>query len=287
MSLLSPQIQAFLAITDAKTVHGAADTLNLTQTAVTQRIRTLEGQLGTSLFVRTRRGMMLTEEGEALLRYCRANKALEDEALSVIKGAAIEAPIRITITGATSIMGSRIIPQCLPVMKQFPNLLLHFDITDSNRGIENLRTGKSQFTIIQQEQITREMQHKILNPEKYVLVCSSQWKNRPLKQIIQKEKIIDFDPADQMTYAYLKQYNLYEHAQHERHFVNRTESMAMMITQGLGYGVLTKEVTEPYIKNQKLIILNQGKIHQNSQALVWFSRPQAPKYFTDIIDAIS
>ena len=68
MSLLSPQLQAFLKVAEQKTVHGAADKLFLTQTAVTQRIRTLETSLGTTLFIRTRRGMALTSEGGALLR---------------------------------------------------------------------------------------------------------------------------------------------------------------------------------------------------------------------------
>ncbi len=72
MSLLSPQLEAFVAITRYRTVHAAAVDLHITQTAVTQRIRTLETRLRTTLFTRTRRGMLLTPEGEALLRYCHA-----------------------------------------------------------------------------------------------------------------------------------------------------------------------------------------------------------------------
>ena len=41
MSLLSPQLQAFLAVAEHKTVHGAAGDLYITQTAVTQRILSL------------------------------------------------------------------------------------------------------------------------------------------------------------------------------------------------------------------------------------------------------
>lgn len=53
MSLLSPQLKAFMAIIDAKTVHAAASILNITQTAVTQRLRNLEAQLKTTLFIRS------------------------------------------------------------------------------------------------------------------------------------------------------------------------------------------------------------------------------------------
>ena len=53
MSLLSPQLQAFLAVANCKTVHGAAANIHLTQTAVTQRIRSLERLLKTTLFLST------------------------------------------------------------------------------------------------------------------------------------------------------------------------------------------------------------------------------------------
>ena len=61
MSLLSPPLEAFVAIVRSKTVISAAKDLGLTQTGVTQRIRVLETQLRTTLFIRSRSGMRLTE----------------------------------------------------------------------------------------------------------------------------------------------------------------------------------------------------------------------------------
>ena len=63
MSLLSQNLQAFAAIVKQGTVMGAAKELRLTQTGVTQRIRSLEQQLATTLFIRSRKGMKLTSEG--------------------------------------------------------------------------------------------------------------------------------------------------------------------------------------------------------------------------------
>ena len=63
MTLLSPNLIAFAAIVRQGTVHGAAQDLKITQTGVTQRIRVIERELGTTLFLRSRRGMTLTQEG--------------------------------------------------------------------------------------------------------------------------------------------------------------------------------------------------------------------------------
>lgn len=287
MSLLSPQLEAFMAVAKQKTVHGAAGVLHITQTAVTQRIHALEAKLSSTLFTRTRRGMMLTPEGEALLRYCHAATELEGEALAKIKGAAIETTLQVCITGPTSIMRSRIIPQCLPVFKKFPNLLAYFDINDMEDRVKTLRSGQSQFAIIRQEDVAPEMEYKILHPEHYVLVCTSAWQQRKLRDILRNERIIDYDPSDQMSFNYLKQFNLFEFARHERHFVNRTESLALMLFAGLGYGTLTTEFAKPYIEKNELIVLNSGKIYKNILALAWYARPEPPKYFTALIEAMS
>jgi DNA-binding transcriptional LysR family regulator len=287
MSLLSPQLDAFVAVARLKTVHGAATELHITQTGVTQRIRTLEGRLGTTLFIRTRRGMMLTPEGEALLRYCYASQELEGQALAIIQGAAKETTIRFCITGPTSIMHSRVITHCIPIMRDFPNLLFQFDINDQETRIRSLRSGESQLAVIQHEDVAPEMEYKILQPEHYVLVCTRAWKKRTLKDIISNERIIDYDPFDQMTLNYLRHFNLYDLAQHERHFVNRTDMLAMMLCEGLGYGVLALEFSQPYIEKNELIVLNDAKIYENRMALAWYDRPEPPDYFSAIIKTIS
>lgn len=286
MSLLSPQLQAFLAIVKHKTVHAAATSIHLTQTAVTQRIRTLEMRIGATLFIRTRRGMILSPDGEVLLRYCYTVQGLEGEALAQIKGAGITSDIQMCITGPTSIMRSRIIPQCILVMKQFPHLLMHYDINDVENRIKSLRSGETQFAVIKPEDVAPEMSSKLLQPERYVLVCSSAWKKRKTRDIIKTERIVDYNPVDQMTYHYLKHFGLFDLARHDRHFVNRTDALAMLLTAKCGYGVLTIEFSKPYIESNQLMVMNSGKIYENNIALAWYERHEPPKYFTAIIDAI-
>ena len=287
MSLLSSQLEAFQKIAELKTVHGAAVELHVTQTAVTQRIRALESRLGSTLFRRTRRGMLLTESGEALLRYCHAAMDLEKETLAMINGAGVEMEVRISITGPNSIMRSRIIPQCFPVMQQFPNLLMSFDVADTGGRDQMLRSGQCQFAIIPPENVAKEMQTKVLKPEKYVLVCGKQRQERSIADIIKHERELEFNAQDYISFNYLKKYNLFKIAKPERHFVNRTESLAMMLIQGFGYSTLTTEFAEPYVERDQLIILNQGKTYLNNLVLAWYQRSEPPRYFSKLIESIS
>ena len=61
--------RTFLEIVRARSFVRAAEQLNLSQTAVSARVRALEEQLGRPLFVRNKNGASLTPAGEQFLRY--------------------------------------------------------------------------------------------------------------------------------------------------------------------------------------------------------------------------
>ncbi|MCF6766257.1 LysR family transcriptional regulator [Thiotrichales bacterium 19S3-7] len=290
MSLLSPSLEAFIAIAKYHTVHQAADSLHLTQTAVTQRIRTLEEKLSISLFIRSRKGMQLTEEGKALLRYCQATKMLEKDCMDQIFGTNDKSIIRVKITAPSSIMNSRVIPNTSAILKRFPNLRVTFDTEDSNIRNSLLSKGEVDFAVLHQEQVTREMQKKVLKAETYYLIGSKNLSNQPIEEIVQSNTIIDFDETDQATFSYLKQFNLFNDCQKERYFINNIESLIVLLRAGIGYTVLThdslNQIKDDDFKRH-LCILNGGKTYQQAIALCWYLRPNMPKYFRAIIDSIN
>ncbi|MGH6972240.1 MAG: LysR family transcriptional regulator, partial [Caulobacteraceae bacterium] len=61
--------KTFLEVVASGSFVMAAEGLNLTQTAISARIRTLEEQVGRRLFVRNRAGARLTPAGERFLPY--------------------------------------------------------------------------------------------------------------------------------------------------------------------------------------------------------------------------
>jgi DNA-binding transcriptional LysR family regulator len=73
--MLLAQVEAFVEVARLRSVSRAAEALHVTQPALTARIQGLERALATTLFVRTARGMRLTEAGEAFLPFAR--RALE------------------------------------------------------------------------------------------------------------------------------------------------------------------------------------------------------------------
>ena len=75
--MLDPKLDTLLLVGEKRNFTRAAQALSLTQPAVSHHISQLEQELGVRLFVRGNGDLMLTPEGETVLRYVRRMKALE------------------------------------------------------------------------------------------------------------------------------------------------------------------------------------------------------------------
>ena len=79
--MLIAQVEAFVETARQGNLSRAAEGLHVTQPALTARLQALEAELGSALFVRSRRGMQLTDAGRAFLPYAgRALLALDEGA---------------------------------------------------------------------------------------------------------------------------------------------------------------------------------------------------------------
>ena len=99
-------LQCFLAVAQQGNLRRAAQALAITQPAVTKTLNELEEMLGTTLFVRGRKGATLTPEAEVFLRHAHASVDALAQAVDSVAGGPGEAPLRIGIlpTAAPSFM---------------------------------------------------------------------------------------------------------------------------------------------------------------------------------------
>ena len=67
MDLDLRKLRYFVAVAEASGFRRAAEVLRVAQPALTRQIRSLEGDLNTQLFTRSRRGVELTDAGRQLM----------------------------------------------------------------------------------------------------------------------------------------------------------------------------------------------------------------------------
>src|SRR6185503_3458600 len=104
------QVEGFLEVSRRGNLSRAAEALFITQPALTARLRTLESEIGSPLFRRGRRGMVLTDAGRAFLPYAeRAIRALQDGA-SAIERLPLTDEL---VLGAAPAISTYVLPQLL------------------------------------------------------------------------------------------------------------------------------------------------------------------------------
>jgi DNA-binding transcriptional LysR family regulator len=69
MAFTLRQLQYFISVAEEGTVSGAAQSLSISQSAVTDAIKDLESDLGVTLFERHRRGLTITHKGHQFYRH--------------------------------------------------------------------------------------------------------------------------------------------------------------------------------------------------------------------------
>src|SRR5665213_3247660 len=75
MNFTLSQVRYFVAVAESGSISGAARQLSVSQSAVTEAVKELEGDLGALLLERSGRGVTLTHRGQVFLRH--ANRILE------------------------------------------------------------------------------------------------------------------------------------------------------------------------------------------------------------------
>ncbi|MCK5200360.1 MAG: LysR family transcriptional regulator, partial [Spirochaetales bacterium] len=127
MSLSSLQLDAFVATAKSLNFSRAAESLFITQSALSQRIKNLELTIGATLFIRDPSQIKITEIGEKLLRYCQTKDSMEDELLFNLTSSESGELAGIVRIGAfSSILRSVVIPSMSSLLRQNPKVQCDF-----------------------------------------------------------------------------------------------------------------------------------------------------------------
>lgn len=108
-------LDCIAALADERSFERAAQQLSITQSAVSQRLRNLEAQVGQLLVVRSR-PLRLTEAGKVLLRFARQLQALRTEVAREL-GAKVAPNERIAIAVNADSLATWVLPALNPLVQ--------------------------------------------------------------------------------------------------------------------------------------------------------------------------
>ncbi len=134
-------LRTFLAVARHRNVTRAAEEVHLAQSSVSDQIQSLETELGTSLFTRSRLGLELTPAGETLKSYAEDILALADEARAAVNAAGGQTVGPLTI-GALETIAAAKLPRWLSGFRSdHPDIDLRLKVAGSGELLRMLEDG--------------------------------------------------------------------------------------------------------------------------------------------------
>ncbi|KQB13258.1 LysR family transcriptional regulator [Rhodobacter capsulatus] len=116
------KLRIFHAVADAGSLTHAGDALHLSQSAVSRQIRALEESLGTTLFHRHARGLILTEQGELLFDATSTMAKKLDAAAARIRDSEEEVFGELKVTSTVGFGTMWLAPRLVKLYDRYPDL---------------------------------------------------------------------------------------------------------------------------------------------------------------------
>jgi len=168
----SAGLECLAALADERSFERAAQRLSITQSAISQRLRSLEAQVGQLLVVRSR-PLRLTEPGKVLLRFARQLQALRTDVAREL-GAQISPNERIAIAVNADSLATWVPPALDPLVQQGlkEGFGLELIVDDQDFTHDWLRQGEVLGCVSTVKQALRGCRVQPLGVMRYVAVAS-------------------------------------------------------------------------------------------------------------------
>lgn len=143
------QLLVFTTVVEKKNFSRAAETLNLTQPAVSQQIHSLEDYYQVKLFERNNKRVELTQAGELLYPYAMQILRLHQEAYQSISDLLELVTGKLTI-GASLTIGEYILPRLLAhFTKQYPDVEIAVTIGNTESIADSALTNRIDIGLVE------------------------------------------------------------------------------------------------------------------------------------------
>ena len=244
--------KVFHEVATAKSISKAAENLLISQPAVTQSTKTLEDQLGGKLFIRTPKGVILTNEGEELYKYIKEgmnyfiNGTNKFSSLKNLDSGVIN-------IGATTVISEHyLMPYLDTFHTKYPNvdINIHNDLTDNL--IKELRNGNLDIIIINIPNTNiKDIDTYALTTLQDIFVGNSKYKDKKyntIKELLKEDILLQKTPSVTRTNFnnYLKENNLDCTPKME---VVSHSLLTGLTENGFGISLLTKNFIRDKLEN--------------------------------------
>jgi LysR family transcriptional regulator for metE and metH len=256
MDLEIRHLRLVAAVADVGSLTRAGDRLHLTQSALSHQLRDIESRLGTALFLRVGKRLVLTPAGERLLVSARdvldRLQSTEDDIRQL--GQQRGGVIRLSTECYTCYHW---LPPLLKKFRQtFPRVDVRIDVEATHHPVERMLEGKLELAIMSSPVSDRRLAVRAMFDDELVVIAA------PGHRFARQTHVKLAEIRDETLYVYppraeslvLQNVLLPAGAAPARvEEVQLTEAIVELVKAGLGIAILAPWAVEPHVKAKTIV----------------------------------
>ncbi|WP_148715172.1 LysR family transcriptional regulator ArgP [Chitinolyticbacter meiyuanensis] len=256
-------VVAFVTVAREGSFERAASVLALTQSAVSQRVRALETQLGQTLLTRGR-PCVATAAGQTLLRYLERIRLLEEEAQRALAGEA-SGPSRLPIAVNADSLHSWVPPVLAQAVAGTP-FLIDMQVDNEDYTHEMLARGEVLACVSARASAMRGCMAEPLGLLRYLCVATPRFRDRHFATGVTREAMLDapallYNRKDAMSGDYLRLHFGIQEGHFPCHLMPSSQAFVDFALLDFGYVLVPELAVLGQMARGELIDLLPGRPH--------------------------
>jgi LysR family transcriptional regulator, transcriptional activator of the cysJI operon len=250
-------LKVFCDVVDSKSFSAAASQNFVTQSAVSQQIRTLEEKYGRRLLERTRGNVQLTPAGEILYQVSKeiVQRYRDMEARLQALRHVVAGTIRVATVHSIGLY--ELSSQIKRYLKAYPQVHLHLEYSRSTRIYEDALRGNIDLGIVAYPARRPQLTVLPFREDRLVLVCSPSHPLARHRQVslrkLQGEPLVGYErdiPTRRETDRMLRRHGVDVRYVME---LDNIETIKRVVEIGTGLAILPEPAVRPEVKGRSLV----------------------------------
>ena len=250
-SISIEQLTALREVVENGGFEAAADELHISQSAISQRIKNLESQVGQIVVQRTK-PVRPTETGQLLLRFARQISLAQQEVMGLIAKDQRSSTVSIRIAVNADSLESWVLPCLAPIAQR--GIALDIRRQDEHISAQLLRSGEVMAAITAERNPVQGCSITKLGAMPYYAVCTPEFQHDWFGEGMDRSNVggaplVQYDRNDRMQYSFIRRITSTK-VHPPTHYVPTSIGYNDAVALGFGWGLIPESALASYAPSQ-------------------------------------
>ena len=282
--------RVFCEVVKYKNISKTAESMYISQSAITQSIQKLENMLGGKVFYRNKNGVELTEEGKNLYEYIKDSISTMSNAENIFSKYINLEKGKIRIGGGNSLVSTLILEPFLKFIKKYPNIEVSINSGMTDTLIQKLSNGELDIVVLNLPYKSKKYSNIEIIPLKksnYCFFANKQYiKEHPIKNIkdIENSTLIlpkELSSKKRILDEYCNKEKLKLKASYE---VSSSSIMKRLVLNNIGIGFTNMESIKEV--NDKIKIIKKVNLAEAKEGMATLKKNMSNKATLELVKEI-